>query len=273
VSHQPNNPLGQATIYASLYAPELLFPIERKVSRDLLGLQNELPFAGYDVWTAYELSWLNEKGKPLVALAEFVFPCESPFIIESKSFKLYLNSFNQTKFISHAEVTERLENDLSRVAGEQVKVNLLEINDSALTKIQSLSGICLDELDVTVEHYHPAPDLLTADNSTLVSETVYSHLLKSNCPVTGQPDWASVVISYKGKKINHENLLSYIISFREHQDFHENCVERIFCDIQSRCRPEVLTVYARYTRRGGLDINPYRSTENNLPESMRLVRQ
>jgi len=273
------NPLGQATQYPSHYSPELLFPIERKSSRSLLGIKENLPFSGVDIWTAYELSWLNTKGKPVVAVGEFSFPCHSLFIVESKSFKLYLNSFNQTQFLSIDEVKQRLEKDLSALVKATVLVHLYSLdqstsNESSLHNIYSLEGVCLDEIDLDVAQYHPSPELLIADQSTIISETAYSHLLKSNCPVTGQPDWASVVIQYSGAKINHEQLLAYIISFREHQDFHEHCVERIFCDIQQRCKPESLTVYARYTRRGGLDINPYRSTEKNFVfNGKRLLRQ
>jgi 7-cyano-7-deazaguanine reductase len=273
------NPLGQVTLYPSSYSPGLLFPIERKSSRALLGVSENLPFSGVDIWTAYELSWLNSKGKPVAAVGEFSFPCNSPFMVESKSFKLYLNSFNQTRFSSMDEVKQRLEKDLSELVKETVLVNLYSLeqstsNQSPLQNIYSLEGVCLDEIDLDITQYHPAPELLIVDQSEIVSETVFSHLLKTNCPVTGQPDWASLVITYTGSKINHENLLAYIISFREHQDFHEHCVERIFCDIQQRCKPQGLTVHARYTRRGGLDINPYRSSEKNIEfNGKRLLRQ
>lgn len=274
MSDKGHNPLGQETVYPTSYAPELLFPIARKTSRELLGLQESLPFAGQDVWTAYELSWLNAKGKPQVALAEFVFPCFSPCIIESKSFKLYLNSFNQTRLASKAAVLEILHKDLTKAAGVPLEINLFDVNDSPLHHIHQLTGICLDDLDIDVSQYHPQPEFLRCDPIQDIKETLYSNLLKSNCPVTGQPDWATLVIEYQGKKILHENLLAYIISFREHQDFHENCVERIFCDIQNRCKPEKLAVYARYTRRGGLDINPYRASDETINmESRRLVRQ
>jgi 7-cyano-7-deazaguanine reductase len=273
------NPLGQATLYPSSYSPELLFPIERKSSRALLGILENLPFSGVDIWTGYELSWLNSKGKPVAAVGEFSFPCGSPFMVESKSFKLYLNSFNQTRFSSVDEVKQYLEKDLSGLVKEAVLVNLYSLeqsisNQSPLQNIEFVEGICLDEIDLEITQYHPAPELLIVDQTEIVSETVFSHLLKTNCPVTGQPDWASLVITYTGSKINHENLLAYIISFREHQDFHEHCVERIFCDIQTRCKPQTLTVYARYTRRGGLDINPYRSSEKNIEfNGKRLLRQ
>lgn len=272
-----SSPLGQKTAYISSYDPSLLYPIVRQESREALGLEPgaELPFYGVDIWTGYELSWLNAQGKPQVAVAEFTIPCVSPFIIESKSFKLYLNSFNQTQFNSFAEVSERLVSDLSQVAGAAVAVNLQSLRESSLLISIEEESVCLDELNIAVSVYHPDPSLLTlAANAGPVTEKLSSHLLKSNCPVTGQPDWASLFIAYQGAKIDHENLLRYIISFREHQDFHEHCVERIFVDILQRCKPSSLSVYARYTRRGGLDINPFRSTEVAVePGVGRLLRQ
>ncbi|HWV15939.1 MAG TPA: NADPH-dependent 7-cyano-7-deazaguanine reductase QueF [Cellvibrio sp.] len=268
-----SSPLGQKTAYISQYQPSLLFPIARQESREQLGLGVDLPFYGVDIWTGYELSWLNALGKPQVAVAEFAIPCSSPFIIESKSFKLYLNSLNQTRFNSFAEVEACLVRDLSQVAGAAVGVDLQSLEESALLISRAEESHCLDELNIDVASYHPQPSLLTLDHGE-VSEKLCSHLLKTNCPVTGQPDWASLFIGYTGQKINHENLLRYIISFREHQDFHEHCVERIFTDILQRCQPQSLTVYARYTRRGGLDINPFRSSEQgNVPEIGRILRQ
>jgi len=268
-----SSPLGQKTAYVSSYDPSLLFPIARQESRAFLGVIDALPFYGVDIWTAYELSWLNSMGKPQVAVAEFTIPCDSPFIIESKSFKLYLNSLNQTQFNSFSDVARCLVNDLSAVAGAAVDVNLQSLQESSLMISRADESVCLDELNIAVTVYHPEPSLLTVGNEQ-VSEKLCSHLLKTNCPVTGQPDWASVFIEYKGQKINHDNLLRYIISFREHQDFHEHCVERIFIDILQRCEPTELSVYARYTRRGGLDINPFRSTVSIAePTSGRLLRQ
>lgn len=270
-----SSPLGQKTAYISTYDANLLFPIARSESREALGLTADLPFYGVDVWTGYELSWLNLKGKPQVAVAEFSIPAASPFIIESKSFKLYLNSLNQTTFSSWVDVENLLISDLSSAAGAEIGVRLYELqNSSALNLDAAAEALCIDGLDVTAEHYHPEPDILVADQNTRVSELICSHLLKSNCPVTGQPDWASLFIEYSGAKIHHESLLRYVISFREHQDFHEHCVERIFTDILNRCAPDYLSVYARYTRRGGLDINPFRSTlKNAKPKIGRLLRQ
>ncbi len=269
-----HNPLGQQTEYISEYAPQLLFSIARAESRKQLGIDGDLPFVGVDVWTGYELSWLNECGKPIVAVAEFRIPCDSECIIESKSFKLYLNSLNQTRFKSIDEVRVILERDLSQAAKAPVSVKIFPVcNGNYLAEIAQPFAINLDDLDVIVDTYHPAPDLLTV-SAELVDETLVSHLLKTNCPVTGQPDWASVFIRYSGNKIVQENLLRYLISFREHQDFHEHCVERIFCDLKRVCKPRSLSVYARYTRRGGLDINPFRSTDSQaVPDTIRLVRQ
>ena len=273
-----HNPLGQHTDYISVYAPQLLFPIPRAESRSLLGIGEALPFYGCDIWTGYELSWLDAKGKPVVAVAEFFIPCASEFIVESKSFKLYLNSLNQTHYASAVEVERLIAQDLSRVTNADVRVVIAPLNlplntAQHLAKIAEVQGELLDELDVVVDTYHPAPELLTTEVD-VVDECLVSHLLKTNCPVTGQPDWASLVVRYKGNKIQRDNLLRYIISFREHQDFHEHCVERIFSDIARMCKPKELVVYARYTRRGGLDINPFRSSNPNIkPELLRLIRQ
>lgn len=269
-----HSPLGQKTAYVSSYDASLLFPIPRAESRKHLGIDGDPSFYGVDVWTGYELSWLNLKGKPEVAVAEFLIPAHSINIIESKSFKLYLNSLNQTKFASFSEVKNILIKDLSAVANADVVVNLCSLKDSSLLVDCAYSAVCIDELDIDVNEYDPHPDYLTANADVIITEVLSSHLLKSNCPVTGQPDWASVFIEYAGPQIDHENLLRYVISFREHQDFHEHCVERMFTDILRQCKPHSLSVYARYTRRGGLDINPFRSTEKNAaPKVGRLIRQ
>jgi 7-cyano-7-deazaguanine reductase len=255
-----NNPLGNKTVYKNHYDASLLFPISRTESRDKLGLDSELPFSGNDRWTAYEVSWLDSKGKPHVRLAEFVVAFDSPNIIESKSFKLYLNSFNQTEFVSERKVKSALSIDLSAAAGLPVSVTLLPLHYAQGLLINEPMGTCLDELEIDVQHYQPAPEVLKLSSDKRMNEVLYSHLLKTNCPVTDQPDWATVFIEYTGLAIDHSSLLEYIVSFRQHQDFHENSVERLFCDINSYCEPESLAVYARYTRRGGLDINPLRSS-------------
>ncbi|KUJ79190.1 NADPH-dependent 7-cyano-7-deazaguanine reductase QueF [Microbulbifer flavimaris] len=267
-------PLGQETEYESRYNPGLLHPIERAVSRAHLGLAGEtLPFSGVDEWWGFELSWLNSKGVPQVAVGRFTFPHNSPAMVESKSFKLYLNSLNQSEFSDWERVRETLERDLSAASGGQVSVVLYDVENAVLA-VEKPEGFCLDQLDIETRQYQPDATLLKLDQQRdTVSETLYSHLLRSNCPVTGQPDWATVCIDYRGPALDREAVLAYVISFREHQDFHEHCVERMFCDLQKLGAFEKLTVCARYTRRGGLDINPLRTTlaEKSLPP--RFARQ
>lgn len=265
--------LGQQADYISHYTPALLQPVPRSLNRDDLQLGDNLPFTGCDVWTLYELSWLNTKGKPMVAIGEVTIPVTSINLIESKSFKLYLNSFNQTRCDSIEAVAAMLEQDLSACAGEPVKVTLFPL-DQAQHQIACLPGECIDELDIEVDNYEFDATLLQdAAGSEWVEETLHSHLLKSNCLVTSQPDWGSVVIRYKGRKLDRERLLRYLISFRQHNEFHEQCIERIFIDLKHTCQPEQLTVYARYTRRGGLDINPFRSDFETVSANLRLIRQ
>jgi 7-cyano-7-deazaguanine reductase len=268
-------PLGKPTLYRDTYDSGLLCPFPRAPKRSELGLAEALPFAGFDLWNAYELSWLTPGGKPVVAMAEFRFPCTSPCLVESKSLKLYLNSFNQTRFADFTAVTALLERDLAAASGAPVTVLLLPLAACSGTPLVDLPGRCLDDLDVPVEHYALAPQLLVGagDPAQTVAETLHSHLLKSNCLVTRQPDWASVLIRYRGPRIDPAALLRYLVSYRQHSEFHEQCVERIFVDLLRHCRPEQLTVYARYTRRGGLDINPFRSNfETDIP-NWRLARQ
>lgn len=272
VSTADKSLLGQATPYCKTYDPGILFPIPRQEKRDELGFDlNSLPFQGLDIWTAYEVSWLNAKGKPVAVIAEFAFPADSPNLIESKSFKLYLNSFNGTRFSSQQEVEDLWVKDLSAACGGEVQVDVRSLNGDEML-IGQLPGENLDDLDIEVDTYQVRPELLTVE-AEVVEETLNSHLLKSNCLVTGQPDWGSIVIRYEGPQINHENLLKYLISFREHNEFHEQCVERVFTDIMRQCKPQKLTVYARYVRRGGLDINPYRSNFEDEFELSRTVRQ
>jgi 7-cyano-7-deazaguanine reductase len=256
------SPLGKRVAYETQYNPTLLYPIPRAEKRAELGITNVLPFVGADIWNAYELSWLNPRGKPLVALAEFSFPADSPCIIESKSLKLYLNSYNQTKLGSLEEVEGLIAADLGKATGATAAVKLTSMGQASTRRVEIPKGICLDDIDIDVDAYTPAPELLqSAAGTVVVDETLYSHLLKSNCLVTAQPDWGMLAIRYSGPAVDHEALLRYIISFREHNEFHEQCVERIFCDIQRRCSPKRLAVWARYTRRGGLDINPIRATD------------
>ena len=268
-------PLGKATRYKSEYDPGLLCPVPRKLKRDEIGLPAALPFRGVDIWNAYEMSWLTARGKPVVAMGEFRIPCESPFLIESKSFKLYLNSFNQTRFDDFETVRALLSRDLTGAANWPVTVRLIDAGAFAGEEFSLLPGECLDDLDLAIENYVLEAGLLegAADPRQPVSETLHSHLLKSNCLVTDQPDWGSVLIRYQGGKIDREALLRYLVSFRQHNEFHEQCVERIYCDLMRFCQPGKLTVYARYTRRGGLDINPYRSNFEFEVENLRLARQ
>ena len=289
MNHPENSQLGKASAYIDQYDRSLLFPIARSPKRAEIGIEGAAPFFGADMWTAFELSWLNLRGKPQVALAHFTVPCETPNIIESKSFKLYLNSFNNTRFADVDAVKTRLRADLSEAvwrdtardpsgsgpapASIGVKILLPELFDRE--PIYELDGLSLDRLDVECTRYTPAPELLrvVADEAP-VTEVLTSNLLKSNCLVTGQPDWGSVQISYSGAPIDQEGLLQYLVSFRNHNEFHEQCVERIFMDIWTRCKPLKLAVYARYTRRGGLDINPFRTSyPQALPANTRTARQ
>jgi len=269
--------LGKETNYSSEYNSDLLQAVPRKLNRDDLALKdNCLPFTGEDVWYGYELSWLNNKGKPIVAVAEFRFSCTSPNLVESKSFKLYLNSFNQTKFDSWQAVENILIKDLSLISGITAKVKLFKVDQCPALAISSIQANCIDDLDVTIDNYDYQKELLKGiqySGAESKEEFVVSHLLKSNCLITNQPDWASLYISYKGAPLNHEILLNYIISFRQHNEFHEQCVERIFTDITSYCQLEELTIFARYTRRGGLDINPFRSSIQQTAPNLRTLRQ
>ena len=276
-------PLGKASSYADQYDASLLFPIPRTEKRAEIGLSTAaaMPIFGADMWTAYEVSWLNARGKPQIAIAHITVPCESPCIIESKSFKLYLNSFNSSVFGSIDAVQDVLKRDLALAAWQgadkagAVGVRLLKPEAFDALPIHEMDGLSLDRLDIDCTRYTPAPELLTTvAGESPVSEVLVSNLLKSNCLVTGQPDWGSVQISYSGQAIDQEGLLQYLVSYRNHNEFHEQCVERIFMDIWTRCKPTRLSVYARYTRRGGLDINPYRTSHPAaLPANIRTARQ
>ncbi|MFY9961399.1 NADPH-dependent 7-cyano-7-deazaguanine reductase QueF [Pseudomonas sp.] len=270
-----HSPLGKSSEYIATYTPSLLFPIPRAAIWAELGVSAQtLPWQGVDFWNCFELSWLLPSGKPVVAIGEFAIPADSPNIIESKSFKLYLNSLNQTVFETLAALEACLAKDLSAAAGKPVAVQIRSLADVEGQGVVALPGVCIDDLDVSISNYEqPQPELLGCDSSRIVEETLHSHLLKSNCPVTGQPDWGSVTVHYRGAALDHASLLTYLISFRQHADFHEQCVERIYLDLKRLLNPEFLTVYARYVRRGGLDINPYRSTETVTLPNLRLVRQ
>ncbi len=265
-------PLGREVAYPRTYDPGLLFPIERAPNRETLHRPG--PWHGADIWNAYEVSWLNPRGLPRAAMARFTVPADSPNLIESKSFKLYLNSLNEERYTGPEEVAAILKADLSRAAGADVNVWL----DAGLERLESvcrpLPGVCLDTLDVEIDRYEPDAGLLRrAEGGGAATETLVSNLLKSNCPVTGQPDWGSVQVRYMGPRLDPASLLKYIVSFRRHTEFHEHCVERMYCDIWKAIEPESLFVMARYTRRGGLDINPWRSSRPVVVGDDRTPRQ
>ena len=280
--NQPDqSQLGKNSAYVDQYDASLLFPIPRAVKREELGIQGAPIFFGADLWTAFELSWLNLKGKPQVAIAHIMVPAETTHIVESKSFKLYLNSFNATRFVDVQAVRDCMREDLDQALwhGGAIQsrcgVKIILPEDFDKEQVHELDGLNLDRMDIECTKYQPAPELLKAEHDEApVSETFVSHLLKSNCLVTGQPDWGSVQISYSGSQIDQAGLLQYIVSFRNHNEFHEQCVERIFMDIWTRCKPLKLSVYARYTRRGGLDINPWRTSHpQSPPANIRTARQ
>jgi len=267
--------LGQPTAYPTQYDASLLQGVPRQLNRTPIGLAEgqPLPFHGDDIWHGYELSWLNSNGLPQVAVAEFRVPATSTNLIESKSFKLYLNSFNDSRWPSWQAVSEQLSTDLSQCAGAPVGVQLSTVQQAQRKAFGDLPGHCVDDQPIEITSYDYSPELLKLSSHDIVEETLHSHLLKSNCLITNQPDWGSVLIRYRGPAVDHAALLRYIVSFRHHNEFHEQCVERLYMDIKERLQPEQLTVYARYTRRGGLDINPFRSDFEPTPESVRLSRQ
>jgi 7-cyano-7-deazaguanine reductase len=273
--------LGKPARYSDAYDASLLFALARADHRAELGLGAQLPFCGADLWTSFELSWLTPRGKPQVAIAHITVPCETTNMVESKSLKLYLNSFGNSCFASAEQVRERIRADLTEIVWRgstvltSVGVRLLLPEQFAHEPVQELDGLSLDRLDIDCTQYQPAPQFLGAAlDEQPVTEVLASNLLKSNCPVTGQPDWASVRISYSGPQIDQAGLLRYLVSFRNHSEFHEQCVERIFLDVMTRCKPTKLSVYARYTRRGGLDINPFRTSHpQNVPPNTRTARQ
>jgi 7-cyano-7-deazaguanine reductase len=272
--YKSNTPLGKSIPAVDHYTPSLLYPLPRDATREELGLQTaSLPFYGVDIWNLYEVSWLDEQGKPQVAVGQLEVPCESPYLIESKSLKLYLNSFNQSRFPSRREVARTIEADLSAALSTPLSIKLWPLATARGNALAVMAGECLDDIELRVTHYHPDANLLALASGQSVQQQLYTDLFRSRCPVTGQPDWASVQISYSGPPISKASLLQYLVSFRGHSGFHEQCVERIFVDIKARCQPQRLTVYARFLRRGGIDINPFRSTGHGHPGHFRLVRQ
>ena len=267
MTDKTENPLGKQVTYDSQYAPELLFPISRDDNRAafLPDEYSELPFVGYDFWNAYEVSWLNRKGKPQVAIAQFRFEIGTSAIVESKSFKLYLNSLNQEQYDSIEQVKSVIVDDLSRCSGSPVQLELTPIAEYTPSCFSNPTGSDLDQLDIEVDQYHTDASLLQLSidegrTDEPIEESVFSHLLRSNCPITGQPDWGSIQISYTGQKIDHASLLRYIISYRVHSGYHEQVTEQVFTDITARCNPQTLTVQTWFVRRGGLDINCLRTT-------------
>jgi len=269
--------LGRRSEYDMYYNPNKLLPIPRLEKRLEIGIDptQNLPFFGHDTWNHYEVSWLNPKGKPMVAIATIAYDCHSSHIIESKSMKLYFNSFNHSKLNSIEELEQTVSKDIQDRIHSAVKVKVMPLHHAISHQvIINLQGTCIDALDIQCHDYMVNPQLLKT-LPVMVEETLHSNLLKSNCLVTLQPDWGSVEISYKGHQIDHASLLQYLVSFRNHNEFHEQCIERIFVDISQQCQPEKLSVYGRYTRRGGIDINPFRSSEENhfIAPQHRLIRQ
>ncbi len=277
MKHKIDSPLGKNSGYKDQYDNSLLVSIARSIVRDSIGLSGDMPFKGVDIWNCYEVSWLNQKGRPCAYIMQFSVSAESECIIESKSLKLYLNSLNATKFDNEQIVAETIEKDLSATAKAPVSLKLYKPNDTSLHSLTNFQGTNIDDLDVEISDYSVNTELLRNEGAPEeITETLCSNLLKSNCLITSQPDWASVQITYKGQKIDYKSLLKYLISFRNHDEFHEQCVEHIFSDIMKQCEPTELTIYAKYTRRGGIDINPFRTNLNMddvIVDKSRDVRQ
>ncbi len=266
-------PLGQDSAYPCTYSPDLLFPIARSDAREGIGIGADLPFRGTDVWNAWELTWLGPADRPAVATAEIRVPADSANLIESKSLKIYLNSFSMSQFDSTSSVADTIAADLTTCMGAPVEVRVTSVAETENGSIATLAGTCIDTTQVQFSCWEVDAGLLRADDNDIVTEVLHSHLLRSQCPVTSQPDTGSLQISYRGPRITPESLLLYIVSFRQHMDFHEACVERMFVDIAQHCKVDRLSVYARYQRRGGIDINPFRSNYEDCPGNPRLWRQ
>jgi 7-cyano-7-deazaguanine reductase len=266
-------PLGHATGYPDTYDAKLLFPVPRAPQREEIGIAGVLPFTGADVWTAFELTWLDPHGKPVVAIAYFAVPATSPAIVESKSVKLYFGSFAQSRFDDGAAVSGAIVRDLSAAVGAPVTLELVAPAAFHRLRIALLPGESLDDLPIAADRHEVDPGLLAAGGPA-AAETLRTDLFRSVCPITGQPDYASVAVAYRGPRIDRAALLRYLVSYRTHPGFHEHCVERIFVDLAAACRCEALTVHARFTRRGGIDINPFRSNAGAaVPVNVRTPRQ
>lgn len=267
------SPLGRATAFPDRYDPALLFPVDREAQRQAIGLRGRLPFGGADLWTAYELSWLDARGKPQAAIGEFRVPCDSPALIESKSLKLYLGSFALEPLGTRDELARRIQADLSDACGARVAVAMTPPDWPGACSGGDLPGESIDTVTMATDVYQPDPSALAAAGAG-VEETLRSALFRSRCPVTGQPDCGDIMVRYRGPRIEPAGLLRYLVSYRCHAAFHESCVERIFVDLVQRCGPQALTVYARFMRRGGIDINPFRSNfEADPPPGARTRRQ
>ncbi len=267
-------PLGRPVSAGSTYDPDQLRPIPRKFGRTTIGIINgrPLPFLGEDIWNCWELSWLDSNGKPAIAVAEIRIPATTPNMVESKSMKLYINSFSMTRLESPKMVRQILARDISRITEGPVFVRLILPEDFGKIPINEPQGICIDQQNINITEFRVNPDLLIVEKQR-VSETLFSRLIRTICPVTGQPDWATVYLTYTGPRIHPDSLLRYFISFRQHQGFHESCAEMMFCQIFQACKPDKLTLSARFTRRGGIDINPFRSTEISSGPNLRDFRQ
>jgi len=266
-------PLGRDVSYPETYAPDVLVPIDRQLARNALGIEEPLPFDGVDTWTAWELTWLSPSGRPNVAAARISVPASSASIVESKSMKLYLGSFAMSRYRSTDEVAAVIRRDLSTAAGTDVDVALVGESERSALQPDTLPGDCLDSLDVDCNLDTPSADALVCDADVVVRESLHTHLFRSLCPVTGQPDTASVLLRYEGPKMDRASVLRYLVSFRRHQDFHEACVERMFIDMKTQCAPRRLGVYARFLRRGGIDINPWRCDDGESAPAVRVWRQ
>ncbi len=269
-----DTPLGRKTTYVDTYTPSLLCPVPRWDAREELGLAPDaLPFHGMDAWNVYELSWLNARGLPQVAMAEIIIPCTTRNLVESKSLKLYINSFANSRFDSRQAVRNAIESDLGACVEGAVDVQVMTLSEAEQVPLWQPAGTCLDVLDLEVDNYEHDPQLAGTEQGADRTETLYSHLLRSRCPVTGQPDWGTLVVRYTGAPFNHAGLLRYIVSLRNHEALHEQLIERIFCELREQCQPRHLTVQGRFTRRGGVDINPFRSDFEDMPPNRRVVRQ
>lgn len=266
-------PLGQKSPYPTSYDKNLLFCVKRSAQRQAMNLGDNLVFLGFDVWNDYELFWLNHKGKPVRSYASFVVPADSPNLLESKSVKLYLNSLNHQRFLNEEEVRHLITKDFSNLCEANVKVIMTPHELSHVASPADLKYRCLDDLDIDIHHYQRTPELLKADQGTITEQKLVSHVFKSHCLCTGQPDFGSIFIDYVGPKIDDAGMLAYLISYRDHVGFAENCIEQIFFDIKRACSPHKLTIFGRFTRRGGIDINPYRSSHAIAYENTRLLCQ